>query len=69
VTVPTADVLRMAGHYPPQHSWLTEAADLLDAIDQLHQPITTECGQDVCDHCEWGWPCPTAQLLHPEEEQ
>ena len=43
---------------------ITAAADLLDAIDALHQPDVTG---DICDQCVFDWPCQTARLLHPEE--
>jgi hypothetical protein len=42
-----------------------DAADLLEAIDALHQcdpALDYECAE--CFHV---WPCPTALLLHPEE--
>lgn len=40
------------------------AADLLDAIDALHQPGLIV--EPTCDACYHTWPCPTARLLHPE---
>ena len=43
---------------------ITAAADLLDAIDALHQPDVTG---EICDQCVFDWPCTTARLLHPEE--
>jgi hypothetical protein len=39
------------------------AADLLEAIDALHQP---DAEGDICADCFYLWPCPTARLLHPE---
>jgi len=42
------------------------AADLLKAIDALHQPETI-MGVLWCQAEDHTWPCPTAQLLHPEE--
>jgi len=53
---------------------LREAADLLDAIDALHQPsdpildASTGLGDFWCEACGPGdWPCPTHLLLHPGE--
>ena len=42
------------------------AADLLEAIDALHQPEKI-MGVLWCQAEDHTWPCPTAQLLHPEE--
>ena len=42
------------------------AADILDAIDALHQPIGKPAG---CCSCWKSWPCPTAHLLHPVERE
>jgi hypothetical protein len=42
-----------------------DAADLLDAIDALHQPW--EEGHNWCAACDVPWPCQTHRLLHPEE--
>jgi hypothetical protein len=45
------------------------AADVLDAIDALHQLDLTpdHWGRWWCAECERRWPCPTARLLHPED--
>jgi hypothetical protein len=63
VSVPAADELR--GYLPPTPSELLAAADLLDAIDALHQPISDH--GLICDECDHPWPCPTARLLHPDD--
>jgi len=50
------------------------AADLLDAIDALHQPFHPDPDNfpsyTECEGClritGITWPCPTARLLHPE---
>ena len=66
MTVPAADNLRRwafdfgYAHYDPP----APAADLLDAIDALHQPDDGLLQQ--CRECLTLWPCPTARLLHPE---
>lgn len=44
---------------------LRVAADLLDAIDALHQPDQRIYCSACCDR----WPCRTARLLHPEEAE
>jgi hypothetical protein len=41
------------------------AADMLDAIDALHQQGDP---YPYCRACGELWPCPTARILHPEEE-
>jgi hypothetical protein len=43
------------------------AADLLDAIDALHQPVGYD-GLYIfdCADCGQAWPCKTHRLLHPE---
>ena len=47
------------------------AADLLQEIDALHQPITCHDGfaadYVICGECGKDWPCTTARRLHPEE--
>ena len=45
-----------------------DAADLLDAIDALHQPVGYD-GLYIfdCADCGQAWPCRTHRLLHPEE--
>ena len=72
MTVPAADKLRV-DYVSDEHTYaestldrfanMNTAADLLDAIDALHQswPDT-----NWCSGCDWWWPCPTARLLHPE---
>jgi len=42
----------------------TDAADLLDAIDALHQPDPAD--NHWCFGCDFPHPCATARLLHPE---
>lgn len=42
-----------------------DAADLLDAIDALHQPVSR--WNVICAADGMPWPCQTAELLHPEE--
>ncbi len=49
-----------------------DAADLIDAIDALHQPrvIVYRPNDDhdiICNECDKPWPCWTHSLLHPEE--
>ena len=56
-----------------RHGCISAAADLLEAIDALHQPRTEwdewhECWlEPCCVHDGHPWPCPTARLLHPDE--
>lgn len=38
-----------------------------EAIDALHQPVTSGEDDEVCDECVFFWPCRTHVLLHPEE--
>lgn len=68
MSVPASDNLRRAASVFPRHAEVTElilsGADLLEAIDALHQPDVTG---EICDQCEFYWPCQTARLLHPEE--
>ena len=50
-----------------------EAADLLDAINALHQPDWPDnSGRNpafaFCRECRDNWPCPTNLLLHPENQ-
>jgi len=48
----------------------TAAADVLDAIDALHQPVTNRTKtRTVCISCDGdqGWPCATSRTLHAEE--
>lgn len=65
-----ADADRMGA--PHRINLAHEAAEMLDAIDALHQPIE---GQDEylrpepwCPACANPWPCNTHRLLHPEGE-
>ena len=49
------------------------AADLLDAIDALHYPRITVYRPNgdhdaVCAECSDDYPCPTARLLHGEDQ-
>jgi hypothetical protein len=76
MTVPAANNLRrqlfstMALIDAQNHDRISNiAADLLDAIDALHQPYPLGDGRtsEDCDECGDRWPCPTARLLHPEE--
>jgi hypothetical protein len=50
------------------HDDVAAAADLLDAIDALHQPVGYD-GLYIfdCADCGQAWPCKTHRLLHPEE--
>lgn len=72
MTVPAADKLREAHICPDpegeRRRWI--AADLLDALDDLHQPeMDNERGgpmRPMCLTCHVDAPCPTARLLHPE---
>ena len=70
MTVPAADNLRLWRDDPEKarnnlDDDLTNAADLLDAIDALHQPDQRIYCSACCDR----WPCRTARLLHPEEAE
>jgi uncharacterized small protein (DUF1192 family) len=41
-----------------------------DAIDALHQPdpdYYSPRDRQMCLNCDLEWPCPTYELLHPEE--
>ena len=52
------------------HEGVVAAADLLDAIDALHQPIANPFDSEpnsLCGHCLHQWPCETHVLLHPKE--
>lgn len=46
-----------------------EAADLLDAIDALHQPEAQFDREWCCVCFTEPWPCKTHSLLHPEGKQ
>ncbi len=41
------------------------AADMLEAIDKLHQP-DPEDGY-WCFGCDFPWPCRTTRILHPKD--
>jgi len=70
--VPAADSLRQIVAYfglrlpAPDMVEVSRAADLLDAIDALHQPIEGYLIRVMCATCKVPHPCPTARLLHPE---
>lgn len=76
VSVPAADNLRDASFVIG--GWgqrevvpaINAAADLLEAIEALHQPTRAEDGAageyHYCQGCCMDWPCPTARLLHSE---
>ena len=52
------------------HEDVAIAADLLDAIDALHQPdpdYYSPRDRQMCLNCDLEWPCPTHELLHPKE--
>ncbi len=57
--------------FPCIESLYSVAADLLDAIDALHQPYCPDEGYPAyvactCDpNARTEWPCQTARLLHP----
>jgi hypothetical protein len=51
---------------PSIASLYSDAADLLEAIDALHQPVPFGKGNEACDECVCFWPCDTHLLLHPE---
>jgi hypothetical protein len=46
---------------------LTTAADVLDAIDALHQQDYEY--PDECTECSFAWPCDTHLLIHPKEDK
>ena len=72
--VPAADNLRHfhAPAYTPR-LWSEllgaglAAADMLDAIDALHQRSPHGVHIGWCDTRNLVWPCPTRLILHPEE--
>ena len=73
MTVPAADNLRHFAARPfafkADAEAMEAAADLLDAIDALHQPcpdLGKWQGERRC-LCDSLYPCPTSRLLHPEE--
>lgn len=56
----------------PKELVVSEAADLIAAIDALHQPgdvedYWTESNDPYCLECGITWPCPTHRILHPED--
>ena len=84
MTVPAADNLR---HHADTHDMVCygkkcdvcreqreriAAADLLDAIDALHQPCDHHrfafVDRTHCDECNVDWPCRTHRLLHGEDQ-
>jgi len=81
--VPVADNLRLsAGRkaFPDRPEFIHDgfmrdtariAADLLNAIDALHQPylLPDDRTSEDCDECGDRWPCPTARLLHPAPKE
>jgi hypothetical protein len=71
MTVPAADKLRRISGGSAVVDAAVIAADLLDAIDALHQPNRVRDWPNKvyftdCLTCDTSWPCPTARLLHPE---
>jgi hypothetical protein len=74
MTVPAADKIRVdyvcdehSHHELEEFQARNTAADLLDAIDALHQP-STKPFEELCGQCAYAFPCPTARLLHPGGE-
>ncbi len=51
---------------PSIASLYSDAADLLDAIDALHQPEAQFDREWCCVCFTEPWPCKTHSLLHPE---
>lgn len=47
---------------------VADLATVLNAINALHQPITYLSGNLKCGHDRKPWPCPTARLLHPDDQ-
>jgi hypothetical protein len=74
VSVSAADNLRLladpkyglARGFDDAQQTITTAADMLDAIDALHQPERHE-GTTYCKHDGFVWPCLDHRILHPEE--
>ena len=74
MSVPAADKLRARRNVTAASSvvpsaFIVHVADLLDAIDALHQPIPNpydSTPNSLCGHCLHQWPCKTHRLLHPE---
>ena len=71
MTVPAAENLRHTLDVNMAAEHAVVAADLLDAIDALHQPQYRELGAGVVRLvCSCGArDCPTARLLHPAPEE
>ena len=70
MSVPAADKLRARRNVTAASSvvpsaFIVHVADLLDAIDALHQPVSR--WNVICAADGMPWPCQTAELLHPEE--
>lgn len=68
MSVPAADNLRLSAvGLLGQH--LSVVADLLEAIEALHQPTRAEDGfageYHYCQECCMDWPCATYRLLRP----
>jgi hypothetical protein len=73
MSVPAADDLRKFTFSDVTATrYMTTAADLIDAIDALHQPQEGLdeylCTEPWCPACANPWPCETHRLLHPEWE-
>jgi len=71
MSVPAADNLRDAAKwhgYPTIMREAGAAADLLEAIDELHQPRDLYDGDPYCKSCDEEHPCATARLLHPNDQ-
>ena len=68
-TVPAATAVRHhAPHFTDKEVATRDviaAADLLEAINALHQPLTFLSGRQQCSHDRKPWPCATVRLLHP----
>jgi hypothetical protein len=73
MTVPAADKLRPRTPAFTPRLWsdllgaCDAAADLLDAIDALHQPTVWHGQGTYCRRCPELWPCTEHRLLHPED--
>jgi hypothetical protein len=76
MSVPAADNLRRVSHnlvgWTTDNAAIDAAADLLEAIDALHQmeppapwALSTPFERSYRCTCGRRWPCPTARLLHP----
>lgn len=49
--------------FPSQQDEIERLRAAIDAVDDLHSPLA----HDTCLACGHDWPCPTHQLIHPEE--